>query len=97
MIHQPVHKVTIVAYDDQATRKFTQEIFQNPQCWQIKIICRFIQHEKVWISEKKLITEKLNNSNTSFEELQKLSVRIGEVTQILDEKEMRWLELSEFI
>ena len=47
--------------------------------------------------EKKLITEKLNNSSTSFEELQKLSVRIGEVTQILDEKEMRWLELSEFI
>ena len=47
--------------------------------------------------EKKLITEKLDNSATSFEELQKLSIRIGEVTQLLDEKEMRWLELSEYV
>ncbi|MFC0771740.1 ABC-F family ATP-binding cassette domain-containing protein [Terrimonas alba] len=47
--------------------------------------------------EKKSITEKLNNGSTSFEELQRLSVRIGEVTQLLDEKEMRWLELSEYI
>jgi len=46
-------------------------------------------------NEKKLITEKLNNGTTPFEELQQLSVRIGEVTQLLDEKELRWLELSE--
>ncbi|MBK5272310.1 MAG: ABC-F family ATP-binding cassette domain-containing protein, partial [Bacteroidia bacterium] len=45
--------------------------------------------------EKKIITEKLNNSNTGFEELQRLSLRIGEVTRLLDEKEIRWLELSE--
>jgi len=45
--------------------------------------------------EKKLVTEKLNNGDTPFEELQKLSVRIGEITQHLDEKEFRWLELSE--
>jgi ATP-binding cassette subfamily F protein uup len=45
--------------------------------------------------EKETITEKLNNGNTSFEELQQLSLRIGEVSRLLDEKEMRWLELSE--
>lgn len=45
--------------------------------------------------EKILITEKLTSGNTSFEELQQLSVRIGEVEQLLDEKELRWLELSE--
>jgi ATP-binding cassette subfamily F protein uup len=45
--------------------------------------------------EKEMITEKLNSGAAAFEELQKLSVRIGEVTQLLDEKEMRWLELSE--
>lgn len=45
--------------------------------------------------EKESITEKLNNGNTPFEELQQLSVRIGEVTALLDEKELRWLELSE--
>ncbi|NOT51804.1 MAG: ABC-F family ATP-binding cassette domain-containing protein [Chitinophagaceae bacterium] len=45
--------------------------------------------------EKEIITEKLTNGNTPFEELQKISNRIGEVTRLLDEKELRWLELSE--
>lgn len=45
--------------------------------------------------EKEEVTAKLNHGNTPFEELQQLSLRIGEVTQLLDEKEMRWLELSE--
>jgi ABC transport system ATP-binding/permease protein len=46
-------------------------------------------------AEKEQITVKLNDGGTDFEELQKLSNRIGEVTQLLDEKELRWLELSE--
>ncbi len=45
--------------------------------------------------EKETITKKLNSGTAPFEELQQLSVRIGEITQLLDEKEMRWLELSE--
>jgi ATP-binding cassette subfamily F protein uup len=45
--------------------------------------------------EKKKITERLNNGETPFDELQKLSLRIGEIGQALDEKEFRWLELSE--
>lgn len=45
--------------------------------------------------EKEMISVKLNSSATSFEELQQLSNRIGVVTQLLDEKELRWLELSE--
>ena len=45
--------------------------------------------------EKLVITEKLHNGSTSFEELEELSVRIGEVNRLLDEKELRWLELSE--
>lgn len=47
--------------------------------------------------EKEEITEKLNSGNTPFEELQQLSHRIGEVSQLLDEKELRWLELSEIV
>jgi ABC transport system ATP-binding/permease protein len=47
--------------------------------------------------EKETVTEKLNNSDTNFEELQKLSTRIGEITALLDEKELRWLELSEMV
>lgn len=45
--------------------------------------------------EKENITQKLNSGTTPFEELQQLSHRIGEVSNLLDEKEMRWLELSE--
>ena len=45
--------------------------------------------------EKETITEKLSSGKAPFEELQKLSQRIGEVTNTLDEKELRWLELSE--
>ena len=45
--------------------------------------------------EKEIITEKLSSNNTSFEELQKISSRILEITQLIDEKEIRWLELSE--
>lgn len=45
--------------------------------------------------EKETITEQLNSGALPFEQLQQLSTRIGEVTQLLDEKEMRWLELSE--
>jgi ATP-binding cassette subfamily F protein uup len=47
--------------------------------------------------EKEIITEKLNNSATPFEELAVLSHRIGEVTSQLDRKELRWLELSEIM
>ena len=45
--------------------------------------------------EKEAIAEKLNNGKTPFEELQKLALRSGTITGLLDEKELRWLELSE--
>ena len=48
-------------------------------------------------AEKQNVTEKLNSGSMSFEELQKLSNRIGEITALLDEKEFRWLELSEYV
>ena len=45
--------------------------------------------------EKELVNGKLNSGNTPFDELTALSNRIGEVNRLLDEKELRWLELSE--
>jgi ATP-binding cassette subfamily F protein uup len=45
--------------------------------------------------EKEEITAKLNSGEAPFDELQKLSIRIGEISQLIDDKEMRWLELSE--
>jgi len=45
--------------------------------------------------EKAEITEKMSAGNIAYEELDKLSKRITEITNLLEEKEMRWLELSE--
>ena len=45
--------------------------------------------------ERLQVNEKLNSGDVPYDELQKLSVRIGEITSMLDKKELRWLELSE--
>jgi ATP-binding cassette subfamily F protein uup len=45
--------------------------------------------------EKQTITEQMNSSSLPFDQLQQLSVRISEITGLLDAKELRWLELSE--
>ncbi len=45
--------------------------------------------------ERQEIYLQLNNETLPFEELQKLTERIGEISSSIDEKEMRWLELSE--
>lgn len=47
--------------------------------------------------EKKNITDKLNSSGLPYDQLQQLSGRIGEISQVLDQKEMRWLQLSEMM
>lgn len=45
--------------------------------------------------EKRSITLKLNSGKTPYDELEQLSFRMSELTRLLDEKELRWLELSE--
>ena len=45
--------------------------------------------------EKAALEIKMNEGNPGFDELQKAAERIGIITQLLDEKEMSWLELSE--
>ena len=47
--------------------------------------------------EKEAINKKFNDGNLPYEELQQLSQRIGEISSLLDSKELRWLELSEMI
>jgi ATP-binding cassette subfamily F protein uup len=48
-------------------------------------------------AEKEAITKKLGTGDLAFDELQRLSARIGEIAGLLDQKEMRWLELSELM
>lgn len=47
--------------------------------------------------EKKSVTEKLSSGEGSFQDLQQLSTRIAQINASLEEKEMRWLEYSEYI
>jgi ATP-binding cassette subfamily F protein uup len=46
-------------------------------------------------SEKGELEEKLSSGILSHEELTKAADRIGEIINLIEEKEMRWLELSE--
>ncbi|MFT4152390.1 ABC-F family ATP-binding cassette domain-containing protein [Parafilimonas sp.] len=46
-------------------------------------------------AEQKTLTEKLGG-NISFEEITTVSERLQQINTLLEEKEMRWLELSEF-
>ena len=45
--------------------------------------------------EKKQLEEKVNSGITDYQELTKLSARVSEIIELLDEKEERWLELDE--
>jgi ATP-binding cassette subfamily F protein uup len=45
--------------------------------------------------ERSEINEQLSSSNLPYNEIQKLTTRIGELNQAISAKEMRWLELSE--
>ena len=55
-----------------------------------------LEEELVYLGdEKKTLEARLCSGTLSSEELTADSVRIGEVTRLLDEKELRWLELDE--
>ncbi|MFN8321401.1 MAG: ABC-F family ATP-binding cassette domain-containing protein [Chitinophagales bacterium] len=47
-------------------------------------------------TEKTELNEKINSGNFQYEELTKLLNRLTEVTNLLEQKELRWLELSEY-
>lgn len=47
--------------------------------------------------EKDAITATLGTADLAFEEIQKFSARIGEITKMIDNKELRWLELSDMM
>jgi len=48
-------------------------------------------------TEKTTITEKMMDQSLNYDQIQQLSNRMTFITQLLEEKEMRWLELSEYI
>lgn len=55
-----------------------------------------LEREIAWLEAEKNKLEQ-NLSTLSFEEIQRASMRIGEIGTLLADKEMRWLELSELM
>jgi ATP-binding cassette subfamily F protein uup len=47
------------------------------------------------LKEKEALELAMNEGKMDFEALQQAAKRVGEIVQLMDEKEMRWLELSE--
>ena len=47
-------------------------------------------------NEKSLLEEQINSGECSSDELLEKSSRIGEVLRLIEDKELRWLELSEY-
>lgn len=48
-------------------------------------------------AEKGTITEKMMDQNLNYDDIQRLSNRMVQITQLVEEKELRWLELSEYV
>ena len=46
-------------------------------------------------AEKQSIDQQLSSGSLPYDQLEPLTRRVGELVQLLDEKGMRWLELSE--
>jgi ATP-binding cassette subfamily F protein uup len=47
--------------------------------------------------EKSELEAILSGGENDFEKLEKISVRIGEIIKLVDEKTLRWMELAEFV
>ncbi|HEV8080702.1 MAG TPA: ABC-F family ATP-binding cassette domain-containing protein [Chitinophagaceae bacterium] len=98
--------------EPQATSEKLQAIKQNtsvittisireekkPLSFKEKNVFEKLEQEMPALQKEKVsLEEKMNSGNPGFDELQKAAERINEIIMLLDEKEMRWLELSERI
>ncbi len=78
------------------TREKTLEEMKNKLTFKEKRELELLEHEIPTLEfRKKKLEDMLNSGNLSHEELYSKSQEIGEITILLEEKELRWLELSE--
>ena len=83
---------------NNAISKPTPEIQKRHPSFKEKREFEILEKEIADLTKEKLTaTEKLNSNDTPFDELSRLSLRIGEIEILLDQKELRWLELSELV
>lgn len=95
-LQQSKEEVTIRKPEEKQTEQPAKEKNRRQLTFKEKREFEMLEKEISELSkEKAAVTEKLNSGTTGFDELKQLSLRIGEITRLLDEKELRWLELSE--
>ena len=91
-----------VAEDKPAVKTTQEEISAQPALQKRKLSFKekrefeMLESEIAALEKEKLqLNEKLAAGGLDYPELQSAAERIGHITQSLEEKEMRWLELSE--
>ena len=61
-----------------------------------KVLAEQIEKDLESLNEEKAtLEEALSSGSLPFDKLQEASARIGQIIDEIDEKELRWLELSE--
>ena len=63
------------------------------RCW-LSCCTKLARDIEALENEKKELTIKLEQQ-LDYKEIEKIGNRIGEITDLIDEKELRWLELDE--
>ena len=82
--------------EDRKPEKQKSNSYANRLSYKEKVEFEALEKEIEQLSEEKETLEAdLSTGNLSSEDLQEKSMRFSEVSGLLDEKEMRWLELSE--
>lgn len=90
--------------EERAQEKMPKEKKAKPQSTNDKPKLSYMERKEFDRLEKEIekleiqkqeITEKFNDPNLTSEEIQEYSIELGRIKQEIDEKEMRWLELSE--
>lgn len=89
---QVTQATTTIGNCQQAVRNSKKAGFKEKREFEL------LQKELAELGQEKLkLEEQLSIPGLSFEQLNETSKRIAEISSLLDEKEMRWLELSELM
>ncbi len=90
-----VEEVAATTDNRRPTNGIQATVVQKKLSFKEKFELETLEKEMPALQEEKKLLEEKMNGNIAYDELQKAADRISLIIQQLDEKEMRWLELSE--
>ncbi len=92
---QQIMKVHEEVKENIASAQKSDVAAQKKLSFKEKFELESIEKEMPELQKEKEMLEQKMSTNLSYEELQKAADRISKIIQLLDEKELRWLEFSE--